>query len=165
MNLTQKRAPAGSTEPGPLGRDTSLYGSLCVLGTSMLVFAALLLPGCSNPSVAHAVDPPQARDALKTALDEWKKGESVESLASASTPIIVQDFDWMSGAKLVEYELVDEGKAVDANLSIQVKLTLSGGSQAGKAAGKAAGKTIQKKVWYLVTTSPKLTVFRDSFRK
>jgi hypothetical protein len=161
MNLTHKRTPAGSTEPGPLERDTSLYSSLCVLGACLVVLATLLLPGCSNPSLAHAVDPPQARDALKTALDGWKKGESPESLASASTPIIVQDFDWMSGAKLIEYDLVDDGKAVDANLSIQVKLTLSGGSQAGK----TAGKTIEKKVWYLVTTSPKLTVFRDSFRK
>jgi hypothetical protein len=161
MNFTHKRTPAGSTGPGPLERDTGVYGSLWVLGACLLVLATLLLPGCSNPSLAHAVDPPRARDALKTALDEWKKGASAESLASASTPIIVQDFDWMSGAKLIEYQLVDDGKAVDANLSIQVKLSVSGGSQPGK----PAGKTIEKKVWYLVTTSPKLTVFRDTFRK
>jgi hypothetical protein len=91
-----------------------------VLGACLLVRATLLLRGCSNPGSPHPVDPPRARDALKTALDEWKKGENPQSLASASTPIIVQDFDWTSGAKLIDYQLVDDGKAIDANLSIQV---------------------------------------------
>jgi len=142
-------------------RDRSLYGTLWVVAACLGVLATLLLSGCSNPSRAHAVDVPRARDALKIALDEWKKGESPESLASASTPMIVQDFEWGSGAKLIDYQIIDDGKAEDANLRIQVKLTTSGGTGQGKTQGKNA----EKKVWYLVGTSPKVTVFRDMLRR
>jgi hypothetical protein len=123
--------------------------------------ATLLLPGCGDPSRAHAVNEPTARDALKTALDGWKNGQTTASFASASSPMIVQDFEWDSGAKLLDYELIDDGKAFDANLRVQVKLTLSG------AEGKAAPvtKKTEKKVWYIVGTSPKVTVFRDMLRK
>ena len=104
---------------------------------------------------------PSARDALKTALDGWKKGETPSSFATASPPMIVQDFEWESGPELLDYQLVDDGKAYDANLRVQVKLKLAAGG--GKAA--AGGKDSEKTVWYLVGTSPKLTVFRDMLRK
>jgi hypothetical protein len=152
--------------PDPAGivdadRKTRLVGTLCVVAACLVVLAMLLLPGCSNPGSAHAVDVPHARDVLKIALDEWKKGATPRSLESASTPMIVQDFEWESGAKLLDYQLVDDGKAVDANLRIQVKLSVSG----GKDQGKTQGKTAEKKVWYLVGTSPKVTVFRDMLRR
>jgi hypothetical protein len=142
-------------------RDRSLIGSLWVVAASLAVLAILMVSGCSNPSQAHAVDPLRARGALKIALDEWKKGESPKSLASASTPMVVQDFEWASGARLVDYQIVDDGKAEDANLRVQVKLTVS----AGQGLGKAAAKTAEKKVWYLVGTSPQVTVFRDMLRR
>jgi hypothetical protein len=107
--------------------DSSLFGTLWVLAACLAMLAILLLPGCSDPSRAHAVDVPRARDALKIALDEWKKGESPKSLASSSTPMIVQDFEWASGTKLVNDELLDDGKAEDANLRVQTKLSLIGG--------------------------------------
>lgn len=141
------------------GRATD-FGTLAVVGACLAALATMLLPGCSNPSLAHAVDAPQARDALKTALDGWKKGETPESLANSSPPMIVQDMEWASGAKLIDYELVGDGKALDANLSIQVKLTVSGG-----AASKTPAKPTEKKVWYMVGTSPKVTVFRDMMKR
>ena len=104
------------------------------------MLATLLLPGCSNSSAAHAVDEPQARDALKIALDEWKKGESIKSLASSSTPMIVQDFEWDSGAKLIDYQIIDDGKAEDANLRIQREAHHDGGPTAGSNQGKTAEK-------------------------
>ena len=75
--------------------------------------------------------------------------------------MVVQDFDWASGTKLLDYQLIDQGKAEDANLRVRVKLTMSGGQPAAKDPGKTAEKT----VWYLVTTSPKITVFRDMLRR
>jgi len=138
--------------------DSSLFGTLWVLAACLATLATLLLPGCSDPSRAHAVNVPQARDALKFALDEWKKGEkNPKSLASSSMPMIVQDFEWASGAKLVDYQLLDDGKAEDANLRIQAKLSLSG--------GQGPSKITDKKVWYLVGTSPQVTVFRDMLRR
>jgi hypothetical protein len=138
--------------------DSSLFGTLWVLAACLATLTILLLPGCSDPSRAHAVNVPKARDALKFALDEWKKGEKdPKSLASSSTPMIVQDFEWASGTKLVNYELLDDGKAEDANLRVQAKLSLIG--------SQGPTKTIDKKVWYLVGTSPQVTVFRDMLRR
>ena len=34
----------------------------------------------------------------------------------------VQDFDWAGGARLVNYQIIDDGQAYDANLRIRVKL-------------------------------------------
>jgi hypothetical protein len=70
----------------------------------------------------------------------------------------VQDFDWAAGAKLLDYQVVNDGKAYDANLSVQVKLVLS-------SPGKEKGNAVEKTVWYLVGTSPSVTVFRDMFRR
>jgi hypothetical protein len=138
--------------------DSTLFGTLWVLVACLATLAILLLPGCSDPSRAHAVNVPKARDALKFALDEWKKGEKdPKSLASASMPMIVQDFEWASGAKLVDYQLLDDGKAEDANLRVQAKLSLS--------SSQGPSKITDKKVWYLVGTSPQVTVFRDMLRR
>ena len=122
---------ATRTSPAPLSRlagsnrNTSLYGTLWLVVVSLAVLATLLLPGCADASRAHAVNEPTARDALKTALDGWKNGKTPASFASDSSPMIVQDLEWSSGAKLLDYQLVDDGKAYDANLRIQVKLTLA----------------------------------------
>jgi hypothetical protein len=127
--------------------------------TALVVALAALAPsGCRRSSEVHAVDPPRAREALKTALDAWKGGQSPESLKSSSTPMTIQDLDWAGGAKLIDYQILDDGKALDANLSIRVKLVLDGRD-------KKTGKANEKKVWYLVTTSPSVTVFRDAFRR
>jgi hypothetical protein len=155
------------TSPAPMAglvganRNTSLYGTLWVVVACLAVLATLLLPGCTDASRAHAVNEPTARDALKTALDGWKNGKTPASFASDSSPMIVQDLEWSSGAKLLDYQLIDDGKAYDANLRIQVKLSLAGAD--AKAA--PATKTTEKTVWYLVGTSPKVTVFRDMLRK
>jgi hypothetical protein len=124
----------------------------------VVVLAALTLFGCRGSGVAHPVDPPRAREALKTALDAWKGGQTPDSIKSSSTPMTVQDFDWAGGARLIDYQILDDGKAKDANLSVRVKLVLD---RPGATAGKAAEKT----VWYLVTTSPSVTVFRDALRR
>jgi hypothetical protein len=124
----------------------------------LIAMAALFLAGCSGSTVAHPVNPVRAREALTIALEQWKNGAEARSLDHSATPIVVQDMDWEGGAKLINYQVVDEGKAYDANLRVQVTLMLGG-------QGKEKGKTIEKKVWYLVGTSPSLTVFRDMLRR
>jgi hypothetical protein len=128
------------------------------LAAGLVVLAALPLAGCWSSSQAHAVDAPRAREALKTALDHWKSGQDPRSLQSSHTPMTIQDFDWAGGARLIDYQLIDEGQAKDANLSIKVKLVLD-------APGKGSSKPTEKSVWYLVTTSPSVTVFRDAFHR
>jgi hypothetical protein len=143
-----------------LDRNPGLYGSLWVVAACLIALATLLLPGCSNSSQAKPVDVTQARDALKIALDAWKNGEASRSLASSSTPMTVQDFEWDKGAKLVNYEILKEG-ADGPNLRVQVKLTMIGEPPKGKKEAKPAEKTAV----YVVGTSPRLTVFRDIMRR
>jgi len=117
-----------------------------------LAAAAVLLPACSCAGGRAApVDPSRAQNALTTALESWKKGEAIAALKSADPSIVAQDFDWMAGYKLLNYELAGDARDDDANLRIPVKLTLR----------SPEGKEVQKKVSYVVGTSPTLTVFRD----
>jgi hypothetical protein len=105
--------------------DAGWYGTLVLLLACVGLLATLFLAGCSGSSQAHAVSPSLARQSLKTALEQWKKGEGPRYLATSSTPMTIQDFDWLPGAKLVEDEFLGDRNPQDANLSIQVKLTLS----------------------------------------
>ncbi|MDR3634445.1 MAG: hypothetical protein P4L84_11620 [Isosphaeraceae bacterium] len=119
------------------------------LGASLL--AAFLLAGCSGSQRAAPVDTSRAHEALKAALEGWKKGDSPSALQSGTPSITVQDLDWLAGARLVDYQVDGEGRPVEANLYVPVKLTLR----------TAKGKEVNKKVNYIVGTSPILTVFRD----
>ncbi len=136
--------------------ETSWYGTLGMLAACLAVLASALFSGCSGFSHAQAVDPARARAALKVALDHWKSGEDPKSLQSSSMPMTAQDFEWTAGAKLLDYQILDEGKEEDANLRVQVKLTLK---QQGKT------KALEKNASYVVGTSPSVTVFRDMLRR
>jgi hypothetical protein len=110
----------------------------------------MALAGCDGSSAAP-VDSSRAQEALKTSLESWKKGEPIEAMKRANPSIVAQDFDWMGGAKLVDYSVSAEGKKVAANLYVPVSLTLK----------LSTGKEVRKNVTYVVGTSPYLTVFRD----
>lgn len=133
-------------EPVPLTR-RGVVARLFAMATTQAMIA-----GCTG-GARHAdpVDPERAREALRTTLEAWKKGESVAALKSGSPPIVAQDFDWMAGYRLVTFEVDGAGKDDDANLRIPVTLTLR----------SAQGKEIRKAVTYVVGTSPSITVFRD----
>jgi hypothetical protein len=137
-------------------RDGSLYGSLWVVAASLGMLAFPMLSGCSSRSGASPVNAALARDSLKVALDHWKNGEDPKSLESSSTPMIAKDFEWDSGAKLLDYKILDDGKEEDANLRVPVKITLS---QPGKS------KAVEKTASYVIGTSPSVTVFRDIMRR
>jgi predicted Zn-dependent peptidase len=115
-----------------------------------LTIAAGLLSGCLGSQRLTPVDAESAREALKTTLDGWKKGDAPSALSSVTPPITAQDLDWLAGAKLVDYAVTSEGKSVEANLYVPVDLTLKMGN----------GKQVKKKVTYVVATSPYLAVFR-----
>jgi hypothetical protein len=156
MNHTLKSNVTGWATMVREDRDHSFYGSLWVALACLGVLSALMLSGCSGTSQAGPVNASLARESLKVALDHWKKGEAADSLTSSATPMIAQDFEWSSGAKLLDYRMVDDGKEESANLRVQVKLTLA-------ADGKK--KPIEKTATYVVGTSPSVTVFRDIMKR
>lgn len=116
--------------------------------------ATFLLPllnsGCGSSHALHPVSPTTARQSLEKVLDGWKAGKAPDAWRGEKPEIVVQDVDWSMGKKLAGYEIVGEGKAVDANLHCVVKLELSDGTG-----------TVSKTVTYLVSTSPVVTVFRQ----
>jgi hypothetical protein len=107
--------------------------------------------GCSASRYSDPVDPERARETLNTVLEGWKKGDSPTVLKDGTPSISVQDADWLAGAKLVDYQLTSEGKAVASNLRVPVILTIR----------SKQGKDVKKNVNYIVGTSPVLTIFRD----
>ncbi len=118
------------------------------VGTVML---CLTVVGCSDgPRRAAPVEPDKALAALRTTLDAWKAGQKIESLGNENPPVVAQDFDWIAGAKLTEYKLLNDGTPEDANLRVQVQITVR----------DTQGRTATKTVTYVVGTDPKLTVFR-----
>lgn len=117
------------------------------------VVIGLIVGGCGGPRL-YKVDPDVARRTLTHALDQWKSGADPESLRAAKPEIVVQDFDWIGGAKLQQYEILGDGEPRDANLVVKVKLTLRDQEE----------KESSKVVTYLVGTAPVLTVFRDMFQ-
>ena len=106
--------------------------------------------GCSGSVACGGNLESARREALKTTLDGWKKGDAPDALKDSTPSIAAQDLDWLGGAKLVDYEVTGDGKSVEANLYVPVNLTLK----------TAKGKEVKKKVTYVVGTSPYLTVFR-----
>jgi hypothetical protein len=62
--------------------------------------------------------------------------------------------DWETGYRLVDYEVIGDGKKEDANLRCPVQLSLR----------DPKGRPVNKRMTYIVGTSPAITVFRDIFK-
>jgi hypothetical protein len=119
------------------------------------LLCCLVLAGCGTGVHESApVNPEVARETLTRAMESWKEGETLEALQEENPAIVVQDFDWAGGMKLLKYEVLGPGKEESANLVAQVKLTLA----------DASGTQSNKTVTYVVGTAPALTVFRDMMR-
>lgn len=119
------------------------------LVVGFLLTAALAGGGCSPPRNAP-VDADRARQVLRAALDSWKKGDRADALQSASPPIYVIDAEWQSGAALRDYQVVGDGREMDAHLFCPVKLTVRG----------PGGQETVRQVTYIISTAPNLTVSR-----
>lgn len=156
MNRTTNSSIAAWAALVRADHDRSLAGSLWVVAVSLGVLALMLFSGCSGSSRPAPVAPELARESLKVVLDTWKKGDDPKSLMSSATPITAHDFEWDAGAKLLDYEILDQGRNEDANLRVQVKIKLE---EQGKK------KAVEKKASYVVGTSPSVTVFRDIMRR
>jgi hypothetical protein len=121
---------------------------LTVLLSAVLIATVGPSAGCSSmPQVAPPVEPERAIRVLDATLTAWKDGTAITAVSEASEPVVVQDFDWLQGRGLADFERLDEGVSQDANLRVSVRLTF-------------ADPPEEKTVAYIVGTGPKLTVFR-----
>ena len=119
----------------------------------LCLFGAATLLGCSNRINNAPVNADKARDVLKIALESWKKGDKSDALQGAAPPIYIIDVEWQGGAKLVDYEIVNNGREMDAHLFCPVKLTVR----------DSTGQESKKEVTYIISTAPNVTVSRKVF--
>jgi hypothetical protein len=116
-----------------------------------LIFALLAAAAGCGRSGPPGLDEAVARSSLTTSLDAWKAGKRPESLKEASPKIIAGDPDWASGARLVNYQVLEQGNSDGSNLHVPVELELEDG----------AGKRSKQTVVYVVGTSPTITIFPE----
>ena len=109
--------------------------------------------GCSGGYRHAPVDSTKARETLSAALESWKRGDKIDALQDEDPPIYVIDMDWRAGLKLKEYQVMGDGREMDAHLYCPVKLTVQ----------KSNGKEANAQVTYIIATAPNLTVARKVF--
>jgi len=108
----------------------------------------MALGGCNSAAPSQA-DPEAARQALRQALESWKKGEAPDALQAASPPLVVVDRDWRRGVRLLDYELSEPPALNGFDQRFTVSITL-----------EDAGRTKSQKVAFNVATHPKRVVVR-----
>ncbi len=116
-----------------------------------LAILSLFIPACGGPRRAGPVDLNKAHAALATVLTNWKQGIDYADLDRKLPEITVQDFDWQSGLQLIDFETLGNDRRDDANLHCPVRLKLR----------DSAGNEMEKRVTYVIGTSPVITVFRE----
>ena len=109
----------------PQDRDASWYGTVGMVAACLgLLTALLFFSGCSGPARRN---PSTHRRPASRSRSPWTTGKTVTTPSRSSrprTPMTAQDFEWNSGAKLLDYEILGDGKEIDVNLHVQVKLKL-----------------------------------------
>jgi hypothetical protein len=110
------------------------------------LLGTLACAGCT-PSLPPMTDPKDARAALETALDTWKRGESPQTLKERTPPIQFADLNWDKGARLLKYEIATEEQR-GLGMRITVKLSLEGKD----------GKRRDATTVYTAETQPKIII-------
>ena len=111
------------------------------------VTMAALAFGCQRTARDLPLDRGQARQACETFLEAWRDGKQPADLRPDITG---SDHQWVSGRKLVAYELLPEEFNDGTNLHISARLTLQ----------DEKGNEATSNALYIVGTSPVVTVFR-----
>jgi hypothetical protein len=116
-----------------------------------VTLALCLLPGCGRGLYPDA-DPGTADTALQTALEAWKSGKAPEDLEKEQPAIIMNEDDWRLGKRLLEYKM-EKGSLSGRQVRCRVRIKLK----------DRDGKTIDRDAVYIIDTTPRIVIVRDSF--
>lgn len=119
--------------------------------TSMMGLALYMsLMGCggNNSLPQDVID--RARQEMQTALDAWKKGDS---LAKLGKMVQMTDQDWKAGLRLLSYEVKRAEGLQGENVRCWVVLSLQ----------NRQGKMLEKEVVYEIRLGDKTVIGRDPF--
>lgn len=118
----------------------------------LLACCAGFLTGCGQ-KFAENVDPDQAGQALRTALDAWKDGKSNSDLQGQTPPIVMNESDWTAGGRLLDYKMNDSGVLDGRQIRWVVQIKVQ----------DKTGKVSDKKATYVIDTIPRVVIVRDTF--
>lgn len=120
---------------------------------SFIVVAAVacLSPGCGR-TLDPAADQGLAEKALQTALEAWKSGRSQDDLQRGSPSILMNEDDWRTGKRLVDFRM--EKPALNGRqVQCRVHITLQ----------ESDGKPVDRDAVYIIDTTPRIVIVRDTF--
>jgi hypothetical protein len=121
------------------------------LGVICISLASLSSAGCGSGSLPSPADAGQAREALRSALSAWKKGEKTDALANLSPAIHVSDVDWHDGYRLEKFEVYPKDQQKGLSLRCFATLDLK----------HPRGETVQKVVAYMIDTQSVIAIVRE----
>jgi hypothetical protein len=113
-----------------------------------MVMLLAFLSGCGGQRLPPMANPDEARTALASALDAWKKGETRESLTQRTPPIYFNDDKWQPTTLLLDYAILEEHEVYGQSVRLTVRLTFK----------KADGRKVDRPVPYLIDTAPAIVI-------
>lgn len=116
-----------------------------------IALALCLLPGCGR-KLDRDADPDEGDKALRTALEAWKNGKSPEDLEKEHPSILVNEDDWRMGKRLLDFKM-EKGSLSGRQVRCRVRIRVQ----------DKDGKTVDREVVYIIDTTPRIVIVRDSF--
>jgi hypothetical protein len=110
------------------------------------------LSGCGQQA-AENVNPDQAGEALRTALEAWKDGKTRADLEGQRPSIIMNESDWDPVNRLLEFKMDDTGRLDGRQMRWVVQIKLQNKN----------GQVNERKATYIIDTIPRIVIVRDSF--
>jgi hypothetical protein len=119
---------------------------------ALFILLCLCLLSSCRRGLDKDADPEEGGKALQTALEAWKKGQTPEELEKMSPPILMNEDDWRLGKRLLDFK-VEENTLKGRQVRSRVRIKLEDKS----------GKSLEKKAAYIIDTTPRLVIVRDTF--
>ncbi|MFL5342378.1 MAG: hypothetical protein ACJ8F7_19695 [Gemmataceae bacterium] len=118
----------------------------------LIVTGLALLGGCGKGGLGPDADADVGERALQTALEAWKGGKTQDDLQMGSPSIIMNEDDWRTGKRLLNFK-VEERAMSGRQVKRKVTITLQ----------DKDGKTEDRKATYIIDTTPRIVIVRDTF--
>jgi hypothetical protein len=113
--------------------------------------AAIAGCGGKNQIPPPAADAAVARSALEKALNLWRNRVTLEELKGVDPPITVADYEWRSGRRLIEFQILPGEQPLGTSIHWPVRLKVV----------QSDGREQVADVTYIVSTSPIIHISRQ----
>ena len=121
--------------------------------TSLLIVLSFsVLQGCGKGRTEDA-DPNQAGPALRTALAAWQSGKTQQELVDQKPSILMNEDDWRVGKRLLEFKMEETSTMFGRQVRWRAQIKLQDKN----------GKTEERTATYIIDTTPRIVIVRDSF--